>query len=140
MAYNIAGKTEEISPENISNTKPFEHGLELKKIDTYIYFFADYEGDESHELYRIENPASGITSVEDKATNETGFYPNPTNNSLSLELEELTDISVVDINGNLVLNLLDFKSGLIDVSSLTSGFYSITKSTGKLIGKFIKAN
>lgn len=140
LLYSIAGKTEEILPENISNTKPFNNNLELQKSGKYIYFFADYDGDEKYELYRIKNPASGITSVEDKETNEISFYPNPTNNSLTLELEELMDISIVDIKGNQVLNLPDFKGGLIDVSSLTSGFYSITNNVGELIGKFIKAD
>lgn len=140
MYYHIAGKTEEISPKNISNNLPFDFDLELQKLGDYIYFFADYEGDEKFELYRIKIPASGITSVEDKETSEISFYPNPTNNSLILELEELTDINIVDINGNKVLNFSNFKGGLIDVSSLTSGFYSITNSTGKQICKFIKAD
>lgn len=59
---------------------------------------------------------------------------------MTLELNEITDISIVDINGNKDLKIRDFKDGLIDVSSLTSGFYSIITSTGKLIGKFIKAD
>ncbi|MFA7327797.1 MAG: T9SS type A sorting domain-containing protein [Candidatus Kapaibacterium sp.] len=140
LLYSIAGKTEEIIPENISNTKPSYYDLELQKTGDYIYFYVDYEGDETFELYRIKNPASGISSVEVKETNEFSFYPNPANNNLTLELEEMTDISIVDINGNQVLNLSNFKGGLIDVSSLTSGFYSITNNTGKLIGKFIKAD
>lgn len=140
IVYNIAGETEEILPENISNTKPFDNNLELQKSGDYIYFFADYEIDETYELYRIKNPASGITSVEDEEINEISLYPNPTNNNLKLDLEEMTDISIVDINGNLVLNLPDFKGGLLDVSSLTSGFYSITDGAGKLIGKFIKSD
>jgi len=140
LLYSIAGKTEEIIPENISNTKPSYYDLELQKTGDYIYFFADYEGDEKFELYRINNPAAGISSVEDKETSEISFYPNPTTNNLTLELKEITDISIDDINGNQVLKIRDFKDGLIDVSSLTSGFYSITNSTGKLIGKFIKAD
>lgn len=140
LLYSTTGKTEEIIPENISNTNPSYFDLELQKIGGYIYFYVDYEGDEKFELYRIKNPSSGITSVEDKETNEFSFYPNPTTNNLTLELKEITDISIVDINGNQVLKIRDFKDGLIDVSSLTSGFYSITNSTGKLIGKFIKAD
>jgi ELWxxDGT repeat protein len=140
LLYSLAGKTEEIIPENISNTKPSYYDLELQKTGDYIYFYVDYEGDETFKMYRIKNPASGITSVEDKETNEISFYPNPTTNNLTLELKEITDINIVDINGNQVLKIRDFKGGIIDVSTLTSGFYSITNSTGKLMGKFIKAD
>lgn len=131
-------QVEQISLEGAKNETPYL-GNYFYSLGNYIYFFADYDGDELFELYRIINPASGISSVEDYEINQVNFYPNPTNNNLTLELEEMTDISIIDINGNQVLSFNDFTGGVIDVSKLATGFYSITNSTGKLLGKFIKA-
>ena len=138
MHYNFVGNTEEIDINDKTNSEPY-NDLELQLSADYIYFYADYEGDESYQLYRFKNPASGISSIEDFESNQVNFYPNPANNNLTLELDEMTDISIVDINGNQVLSFSDFTGGVIDVSKLAVGFYSITNNNGKLLGKFIKA-
>lgn len=138
LYYNYKNQVEQINLEEATNNKPYL-GNYYYSLGNYIYFFADYEGDDLYELYRIINPASGISSVEDSENNQIYLYPNPTSHNITLEIEGIIDISIIDLNGNKVLSLIDFTGGEIDISSLATGFYSITDNSGRLIGKFIKS-
>jgi hypothetical protein len=131
--------TEELKPVDKTSNDPYLY-FHLYHYNKYIYFFADYYNNGHYKLYRIYSPSSNNTKVNSVKNQGIVIYPNPTNNNLTLELEEMTDISIVDINGNLVLSFNNFTGGTIDVSSLTTGYYSITNNNGKLLGKFIKAD
>lgn len=139
-----------IDPENEQETKyipdseswkRIEINLQQYKLEEKASFLFSIVSGMGGSTY-IDNIRIGdaISNVDEISSTKFEIYPNPTNNSLTLELEESTDISIVDIKGNQVLNLPNFKGGLIDISNLTTGFYSITNNTGKLIGKFIKAD
>ncbi|MDD4637077.1 MAG: DUF5050 domain-containing protein [Bacteroidales bacterium] len=74
------------------------------------------------------------------AEKENVFYPNPAYNILNINSEDAALIQIYDFNGRL---MLQSPTGQVDVSSLTSGIYTIhfldafykTIKTGKLIKK-----
>lgn len=87
-----------------------------------------------------------ITGVDNKISPTTSlkFYPNPTQNKLSIELSNATntmDVEVYDMLGNKAL-IMSFPSSMatLDVSVLPNGLYSmLIRSNGKnYYQKFVK--
>jgi len=70
-------------------------------------------------------------------------YPNPTNNNITIEFDNLTNaqLEVFDINGRLLMDsLLKVNQNLIDVSNFPSGMYlfKVTSDEGTATSKVIK--
>jgi hypothetical protein len=63
-------------------------------------------------------------------------YPNPTNNELNIEAEGNHNVSILDINGKVMLNQITNGFTTIDVSGLASGMYLINVEGN--MTKFIK--
>ncbi len=83
---------------------------------------------------------SSVPTSLSKISNATNFtiYPNPTSSILNIEVKEQTQISIVNVLGDVVLTQTLNRLSKIDVSNLTSGVYFIQDSkTGQAI-KFIK--
>lgn len=84
-------------------------------------------------------------AVEKEAATALNLYPNPAQNQLILELENLkegTQLSIIDATGRLVLSnsLTDAKSS-IDIRTFTAGIYNLTirEPNGTVITKhFVK--
>lgn len=80
-----------------------------------------------------------VTSVE-TLSNGTSFslFPNPASSFLNINIEENTNIQIVDVLGNTIASHeLCNGSNSIDISSLTAGIYLIQTDKGESI-KFIK--
>lgn len=119
-------------------------------IDNYIYLLGGYyrmNGSVTAEttMYRYDlDPISvNVTSfgddINENTENNFSFYPNPTKNSLTIELNQLSnsDYYITDVTGKVVKggNISSFIQD-IDVSDLFKGVYIIT--VGKINKKFIK--
>jgi len=90
---------------------------------------------DNQQTYPFEE--SGITNPQ---INSFKTYPNPTSSTINIYSDlQITDISITDLNGRIVLSSLTNTSN-IDVSSLMSGVYFIRISTpnGVFNKKFIK--
>jgi hypothetical protein len=73
--------------------------------------------------------------MENKLIN---VYPNPTNSTLNIEVKEQTQITIVNVLGDVVLTQTLNRLSKIDVSNLTSGVYFIQDSKSGKTTKFIK--
>jgi len=83
---------------------------------------------------------SSVPTSLNKISNATNFtfYPNPTSSILNIEVKEQTQISIVNVLGDVIIKQTINGLNKIDVSNLTSGVYFIQDSkTGQAI-KFIK--
>jgi hypothetical protein len=98
----------------------------------------------SVELEAAKYAADTATNTVQELSNlGVSFYPNPTNNVLtvSLETEKMGNISIKGLDGRELLSEEIFGRKSIDVSSLSSGVYFIqfTNQSGvKASAKFIK--
>lgn len=74
----------------------------------------------------IPGPATYVSSVS-SAENNFRFYPNPAQNSLSVDLKSTEEVSVeiVDVTGKVLVDQDISKSTLLDISALKEGFYII---------------
>ncbi len=69
------------------------------------------------------------------------IYPNPASDRLKIELlSPIIEMQLVDVNGRILIQELELKSGEIDVSDLQAGAYFISakSSEGKMLFPFIK--
>ncbi len=83
-------------------------------------------------------PSQNPTAItENKSNNTLNFYPNPSNGILFIESNTLTNITIIDINGKILLYQTIDKKGQIDISSLSSGMYLLRTKEG-VTRKFIK--
>lgn len=81
----------------------------------------------------LTNPA--YLSIEERSTNETVLFPNPSNGYLKLDqLKDLIQITISDLNGKLVYTSKN--NQFADLSRLNDGIYFIQVETSS--GKFIQ--
>lgn len=92
-------------------------GGQLIYVCDYIFKYGDFEGVPQHELTAFDVMA---------------VYPNPTQNELTINLEDLNRFEIIDLNGRTVLSgQANGKQHTIDVSSLTSGLYLVKAYNGQ---------
>lgn len=85
------------------------------------------------------NPLCLTTGVNEiNTTNAFLIYPNPTSSILNIEVKEQTQISIINVLGDIVLSQVINGLSKIDVSNLTSGVYFIQDSKSGQAIKFIK--
>ena len=78
-----------------------------------------------------------VVRMEETIVNtELIIYPNPADNIIRINNEEITDLLVFDMTGRIICHKEIQPEESLDISSLSSGIYIIR--TGKLIGKLIK--
>jgi len=88
--------------------------------------------------YRYFHNCGSLSGIDEISNNYLNLYPNPTSTILNIEVKEQTQISIVNVLGDVVLTQTINGLSKIDVSNLTSGVYFIQDSkSGKAI-KFIK--
>ena len=84
-------------------------------------------------------PALNLSDISIK---DLVIFPNPTQNKLIIHsaINDFESVSIVDIQGRIVMNSVKSNSKEIDVSSLKSGVYfiRILSSLGNITKKFIK--
>lgn len=80
--------------------------------------------------------------ISDLSLNEIIIYPNPVENKIFINFgnNAFERISITDLNGRVVLDLLENPPAEIEVSNLKSGMYFIRIETlsGNIVKKFIK--
>lgn len=99
----------------------------------------------SQEFALIANSDNGLTLNRDNfvADNSIVVYPNPVANNLNFSIANdivLSDISIFDITGKLVISSKDFSSNSVNVSNLQSGVYfaKFSSQDKTVTRKFIK--
>ena len=104
--------------------------------------FRSYNGTEVYYLARINNT---VVLETGSFTIDSNFkiFPNPTQNEIIIELNELnnTKLQVIDINGRVLMNQsLNHKTNKVNTSNLPIGMYSfkISSDKGVEIAKIVK--
>lgn len=86
----------------------------------------------------IQNYCNLWTSIEEKALNKTNYlYPNPFKNELSVEVEETTELDIIDVTGKTVLNIKAQKGlNTINTDDLNAGVYIVQWSSNGSVSRF----
>ena len=91
----------------------------------------------------LNRATTGIEQVSG-GNNQVSVYPNPTNGVLNVELgllNEKTEITIIDVLGNIVMQSIIYNlKSIIDISHLNKGIYFLRVETneGTTIKKIIK--
>jgi len=114
----------------------------LEADDTYVAFedsytlicFADNKGSylNSASCALVTNPA-GIQKIDMET--DIRIYPNPAKDNIEVKLNNTipeTKLSIIDINGKVVLTKYIDKSVIIDVGYLSNGIYNISINNGMM--------
>lgn len=89
------------------------------------------------KIRKIDATSTNIADIKN-TNNDVKVFPNPTSSILNIEVKGQTQITVVNVLGDVVLSETINDLNKIDVSNLTSGVYFVQDSkSGKAI-KFIK--
>jgi len=104
----------------------------------YVYFYADYYGNNEFKLYRIDNTFQTVSNVETQPTDELNLYPNPTGDFLNVSVDEPTSVSIIDLTGNVVMSIDNYNGEGVNTSNLPTGVYNIILDENTHGGKFVK--
>ncbi len=67
----------------------------------------------------------GTVSVTENTDSQVKIYPNPSHDYIYLDSPDITCVRIYNITGNLVLSTGDLSNGILPVSGLASGIYSL---------------
>lgn len=90
----------------------------------------------SVEFYNPSNPTNSLSELNEEQIN---IYPNPAKETIQVDLAQLSTISIIDLQGKIVLN--QDQENQVHVASLQPGIYSIIatdKNGQQFRSKFIK--
>jgi hypothetical protein len=105
-------------------------------LDEFLYYNRVLTPSEVSNIYN--GTTTGVHSYINTQNSEITLYPNPTNSILNVEVKEQTQISIINVLGEVVKNETINGASKLDVSALHAGVYFIQDSkSGKAI-KFIK--
>lgn len=90
------------------------------------------------QLFNETNPITTSVNETQMENNSIKIYPNPTNSILNVEVKEQTQISIVNILGEIVKIEPISGSSKLDISNLNAGVYFIRDSNTRKAVKFIK--
>ncbi|MDX1463752.1 MAG: ASPIC/UnbV domain-containing protein, partial [Marinirhabdus sp.] len=81
----------------------------------------------NQSLVVTEGETGTTMGIDDINANLVSVFPNPTASALNFSMEGLQDtpVTIIDVNGKLVLNTTISSSNSIDVSALKSGVYFV---------------
>jgi photosystem II stability/assembly factor-like uncharacterized protein len=77
--------------------------------------------------------------IEPVVSQLTGIYPNPTTDLLRIPVEVVSDVSIVNMNGQVILNRVLTPGDLLSLSGFTPGMYMVyvTNPNGRSAAKII---
>ena len=105
-------------------------------LDEFLYYNRVLTPSEVATIYN--GTSTGIHSSNNNQNAAISIYPNPTNSILNIEVKAPSQISIINVLGEVVKTETINGSSKLDVSDLTTGVYFIQEvKSGKAI-KFIK--
>ena len=88
----------------------------------------------SKKIRKISNAVASLNEFEDELIS---IYPNPTSSFLTIELKEISDLTIYSADGKIVSQLNNALNYSIDASSFKNGVYYVQTENGAT-QKFIK--
>ncbi|GEM_PF-3646272 len=101
-------------------------------VGQYTLIVTDDNGTTVDSTFTIDN----FVSLSTEALNESTIYPNPADNILNVDGEQIISATIYDLKGRVVLTSDLQQTGSIDVSQLESGVYTLNLRSEK--GEHIK--
>jgi hypothetical protein len=105
------------SPDPIYPEGRFKYAM--VRIPEGILVCGGENGDSTGELYTT------FVSHEEKISNNFSYFPNPVDDKLFLEAQDVTTVEIFSTDGRMVLNVTAFENYSIDVSQLSTGIYTL---------------
>ncbi len=136
--------------QDTTNCPPGPVGLALFELAENIDLNCDIFQDNGIDYFQYETYPGFISyfrnvlilSAPENNLTELTIFPNPVAERLGIESSEkdFESITITDVNGRIVISILDPDSNEIDVSNLNTGIYflKIASSEGNTTRKFIK--
>ncbi len=124
-------------PLTLGSVTGFPNGNSLNgNLDEFLYYNRVLTPSEVANIYN--STPTGIHSFINNPNSQITLYPNPTSSILNIEVNEQTQIYIVNILGDVVKTETINESCKLDISHLNAGFYFVQDAkSGKAI-KFIK--
>lgn len=88
--------------------------------------------------HSIESNSGGVVRVYECQNNanyippnlsKTKIYPNPFNETLHVDLNEMSDICIRNMSGKIMFNQTDYTNSKLDLNFLSAGVYILTAKT-----------
>ncbi len=98
----------------------------------------DFNASEKIWLFFRKYKLSGLTGVNElKNADKIRLYPNPASDLISIDGEQISSVTIFDVNGKVVI---ESKSVKIDVSALAKGVYSVViiSNDNRSVKKLVK--
>jgi hypothetical protein len=105
-------------------------------LDEFLFYNRVLSPTEATNIYN--STPTGIYSSNNIQNSEITLYPNPTNSILNIEVKKQTQISIVNMLGEVVKTETINGASKLDVSYLHAGVYFIQDSKSGKATKFIK--
>jgi len=135
------GIFEEVNLQNGNNTIityaafMYNPNLLCVQVDDVAYSTANWTNKDAGLSYSLD--CSAVNGIEEEALNTLNIYPNPSKGNVTIQSNFPTSISLVDINGTVLLNTELTGSTQVDLSAFAAGIYFIKTSEGRTT-KFVK--
>ncbi|MBA4239807.1 MAG: hypothetical protein C0448_03720 [Sphingobacteriaceae bacterium] len=125
------------TPFNIGSVGGAASGNSLDgSLDEFLFYNRVLSPSEVATIYN--GTSTDIHSSNNTQHSQITLYPNPTSSILNIDVKEQTQITIVNVLGDIVLTQPINGLSEIDVSKLTSGVYFIKDATSGRATKFIK--
>jgi hypothetical protein len=135
------GIFEEVNLQNGNNTiityAAFMNNPNLLcvQVDDVAYSTTNWTNKDAGLSYSLD--CSAVNGIEEEALNTLNIYPNPSKGNVTIQSNFPTTISLVDINGTVLLNTELTGSTQVDLSAFAAGIYFIQTSEGQTL-KLVK--
>jgi hypothetical protein len=105
------------------------------QVDDVAYSTTNWTNKDAGLSYSLD--CSAVNGIEEEALNTLNIYPNPSKGNVTIQSNFPTTISLVDINGTVLLNTELTGSTQVDLSAFAAGIYFIQTSEGQTL-KLVK--
>lgn len=115
-------------------------GMSFSSYSTFYYATGiDAQNNRLKETWKVENP----TNIDDlKTLSNINIYPNPAKDIINIRLDgkEGYNLSIYNTYGQQIINLINYKSNIINIDKLESGIYYLKLDSDRFTKKtkFIK--
>lgn len=118
---------------NLANNRFFNGGMDDIRIYNRVL-----TAEEVVILFNEENPLTASLKENSKVTSDLNVYPNPSTSTITIQVNNPTNVSIMNSIGQEIENRTITSTQTIDISRLETGIYFVKDIQTGYIKKFIK--